>query len=75
VLPFALTFVTCAALYHYCHWHLLHCPFWSRVVVGTGAMTGLIFGFSILTALLRWVLIGRYRPSEQPLWPSFVWRN
>jgi non-ribosomal peptide synthetase-like protein len=36
---------------------------------------GLIFGFSILTALLKWVLIGRYKPSEKPLWSSFVWRN
>lgn len=75
VLPFTFTFVTFAVLYHYCHWHLLHYPFWSSVVAGTGAMAGLIFGFSILTALLKWVLIGRYHPSEQPLWSSFVWRN
>jgi len=75
VLPFTFTFVTFAVLYHYCHWHLLHYPFWSSVVTGTGAMVGLIFGFSLLTALLKWVLIGRYRPAEQPLWSSFVWRN
>ncbi|GAB3638248.1 non-ribosomal peptide synthetase [Hymenobacter arcticus] len=75
VLPFTFTFVTFAVLYHYCHWHLLNYPFWSSVGVGTGAMVGLIFGFSLLTALLKWVLIGRYRPSEQPLWSSWVWRN
>ena len=45
------------------------------VGVGTGALVGIIFGFSILTALLKWVLIGKYRPSETPLWSSFVWRN
>jgi len=75
VLPITFTFITFAVLYHYSHWHLLHFPFWSSVVAGTGALVGLIFGFSILTALLKWVLIGRYRPSETPLWSSFVWRN
>jgi non-ribosomal peptide synthetase-like protein len=23
----------------------------------------------------KWILMGRYRPSEQPLWCSFVWRT
>jgi len=75
VLPFTFSFITFAVLYHYCHWHLLHYPFWSSVGVGTAALAGLVFGFSLLTALLKWVLIGRYRPSERPLWSSFVWRN
>ncbi len=75
VLPFTFSFITFAVLYHYCHWHLEHYSFWSSVGVGTGALVGLIFGFSLLTALLKWVLIGRYKPSEKPLWSSFVWRN
>jgi non-ribosomal peptide synthetase-like protein len=75
ILPFTFTFLTFTILYHYSKWHLLSYPFWSSVGVGTGALVGLIFGFSILTALLKWVLIGRYRPSEKPLWSSFVWRN
>ena len=24
---------------------------------------------------LKWILVGRYRPGEQPLWCTFVWRN
>ena len=75
VLPFTFSFVTFAVLYHYVHWHLQHYSFWSSVGVGTGALVGLIFGFCLLTALLKWVLIGRYRPMERPLWSSFVWRN
>ncbi|MGI4835212.1 MAG: Pls/PosA family non-ribosomal peptide synthetase [Janthinobacterium lividum] len=75
VLPFTFSFVTFAVLYHYVHWHLQHYSFWSSVGVGTGALAGLIFGFCLLTALLKWVLIGRYRPMERPLWSSFVWRN
>src|SRR5262249_48045775 len=25
--------------------------------------------------LLKWVLIGKFRPVEKPLWSNFVWRN
>ena len=25
--------------------------------------------------MAKWVLVGRLRPSEHPLWSSFVWRN
>ena len=28
-----------------------------------------------LSSLAKWVLVGRLRPSEHPLWSSFVWRN
>jgi non-ribosomal peptide synthetase-like protein len=28
-----------------------------------------------LTVAAKWVLIGRYRPGEYPLWSSFVWRD
>jgi non-ribosomal peptide synthetase-like protein len=24
---------------------------------------------------LKWLLMGRYRPAEKPLWDSFIWRN
>ena len=31
---------------------------------------------SCLVALAaKWVLVGRFKPSEHPLWTSFVWRN
>ena len=29
-------------------------------------------GFTILA---KWLLVGRYRPGEKPLWCTFVWRN
>ncbi len=25
--------------------------------------------------LLKWTVVGRYRPGERPLWSTFVWRN
>jgi carbonic anhydrase/acetyltransferase-like protein (isoleucine patch superfamily) len=27
------------------------------------------------TILVKWLLVGRYRPGEHPLWSTFVWRN
>ena len=27
------------------------------------------------TVAMKWLLVGRYRPCEQPLWSTFVWRN
>ncbi len=30
---------------------------------------------ALLTAGLKLVIIGRYRPAEQPLWSTFVWRT
>ncbi len=27
------------------------------------------------TIVLKWLLVGRYRPGERPLWNHFVWRN
>ncbi|BDU73925.1 Pls/PosA family non-ribosomal peptide synthetase [Mesoterricola silvestris] len=30
---------------------------------------------SIFTVAMKWVLIGRYRPCEKPLWCGFVWRT
>jgi non-ribosomal peptide synthetase-like protein len=28
-----------------------------------------------LTTAMKWLLVGRFRPVEHPLWSSFVWRN
>jgi non-ribosomal peptide synthetase-like protein len=28
-----------------------------------------------LTTAAKWLLVGRFRPVEHPLWSSFVWRN
>jgi non-ribosomal peptide synthetase-like protein len=29
----------------------------------------------LFTALVKWILVGRYHAGEKPLWCSFVWRN
>ncbi|TPG71795.1 amino acid adenylation domain-containing protein [Hymenobacter nivis] len=75
-LPFAFVSATFAAVYHYCAWHLRNgYPFWISALLGTGVLLGTVLALSLLTAATKWVLIGRYRPSEKPLWSSYVWRN
>ena len=29
----------------------------------------------IFTIISKWLIVGRYQPSEKPLWSTFVWRN
>lgn len=30
---------------------------------------------TLFTIAAKWILVGRYRPCERPLWSNFVWRN
>ncbi|QQM44448.1 Pls/PosA family non-ribosomal peptide synthetase [Streptomyces liliifuscus] len=39
------------------------------VLLGAGAAAGL------LSVIAKWVLVGRHRTGEHPLWSGFVWRN
>jgi non-ribosomal peptide synthetase-like protein len=32
-------------------------------------------GAAFLTIAVKWILVGRYRPAEHPLWSTAVWRN
>jgi len=29
----------------------------------------------LITALFKWVIIGKYKPSKKPLWSNYVWRS
>ena len=49
-------------------------PWWAVLLGGPVLLAaGLVAGS--LTVLAKWLLVGRMRPSEHPLWSSFVWRN
>jgi non-ribosomal peptide synthetase-like protein len=43
--------------------------FFPVLYVGCGLMAALV------TIVAKWLLVGRYRAGEQPLWCTFVWRN
>ncbi|MCE5290015.1 MAG: amino acid adenylation domain-containing protein [Nocardiaceae bacterium] len=42
----------------------------SGVVLGAA---GLVAG--VVTVIAKWLLVGRIKPTERPLWSAFVWRN
>ena len=29
----------------------------------------------LITALLKWIIIGKYKPDKKPLWSNYVWRS
>ncbi|HEX2247814.1 MAG TPA: Pls/PosA family non-ribosomal peptide synthetase [Arthrobacter sp.] len=33
------------------------------------------FAACLVALTAKWALVGRFRPSEHPLWTSFIWRN
>jgi len=37
-------------------------------------LSAAIFGM-LVTALLKWIIIGKYKPSKKPLWSTYVWRS
>ncbi|MGX1268961.1 Pls/PosA family non-ribosomal peptide synthetase [Streptomyces phaeoluteigriseus] len=62
----ALAVLTVAALCALGAW----APLLSGVVLlGAGALAGL------LSIAAKWLLVGRHRSGEHPLWSGFVWRN
>ncbi|MEI6124400.1 MAG: Pls/PosA family non-ribosomal peptide synthetase [Bacteroidota bacterium] len=30
---------------------------------------------TLVTAILKWIIIGKYKPSKKPLWSNYVWRS
>ncbi len=30
---------------------------------------------TIITAVFKWIIIGRYKPANKPLWSNYVWRS
>ena len=39
------------------------------------ALPGLALSAGLPVLILKWLVIGRYRPIEKPLWSHFVWRS
>ncbi|WP_230420511.1 Pls/PosA family non-ribosomal peptide synthetase [Catenulispora pinistramenti] len=43
--------------------------------VAMGLLLGVGITACLLTTLAKWLLVGRFRVTQKPLWSSFVWRN
>jgi non-ribosomal peptide synthetase-like protein len=52
-----------------------NCMFLAKVVLCSSTFFFCLLGLSVVTVALKWLIIGRYRPSQHPLWSSFVWRS
>ncbi|WP_018349959.1 Pls/PosA family non-ribosomal peptide synthetase [Longispora albida] len=49
-------------------------PVWGPLASGLGILAGGVL--ACLTAtVMKWLLVGRFREVDHPLWSSFVWRN
>jgi non-ribosomal peptide synthetase-like protein len=48
---------------------------WTMMVATPLALACGAVGAALVTVMLKWLLIGRYRRGERPFWSSFVWRD
>eukprot|EP01117_Protostelium_nocturnum_P018584 TRINITY_DN7801_c1_g1_i1.p1 TRINITY_DN7801_c1_g1~~TRINITY_DN7801_c1_g1_i1.p1 ORF type:complete len:1607 (+),score=483.52 TRINITY_DN7801_c1_g1_i1:421-5241(+) len=74
-LPHSFVSLTVLPWFFFCIWQLMHFPWWRCWIQAIALALGLLGFFTFLTVLLKWILVGRYRTMERPLWSSYVWRN
>jgi non-ribosomal peptide synthetase-like protein len=48
---------------------------WAAALLSGAALFGAGLVAAGLATLMKWLLVGRFRAVEHPLWSSFVWRN
>jgi non-ribosomal peptide synthetase-like protein len=53
----------------------MHYGIAAMVASGPLVLLGGALAATAFTVLGKWIVIGRYRPSEHPLWSFFVWRD
>ncbi|MDJ0343415.1 amino acid adenylation domain-containing protein [Streptomyces sp. H10-C2] len=72
--------VLCAALLAAATFAALQAVFAADGLLAGAAVGGLVaVGAGVVACLIttaaKWILVGRFRTGEHPLWSSFVWRN
>lgn len=50
-------------------------PTWLRLAVLPAVYLGSGLSVTLITAGLKWAVVGRYRPRVVPMWSFFVWRT
>ncbi|MEU4419662.1 Pls/PosA family non-ribosomal peptide synthetase [Actinoplanes sp. NPDC024001] len=48
---------------------------WAAALVAGPVMLGAAITAALLASAAKWLLVGRFRVTDQALWTSFVWRN
>ncbi|WP_199434883.1 Pls/PosA family non-ribosomal peptide synthetase [Qaidamihabitans albus] len=54
--------------------HAVGGPWLAAALAGTVLFAAGVLAAATATAM-KWLLVGRFRPAERPLWSSFVWRG
>ncbi|WP_020658603.1 Pls/PosA family non-ribosomal peptide synthetase [Amycolatopsis benzoatilytica] len=49
--------------------------FWIAAAIAPAVFVSAGLIAALLTTLMKWLLVGRFRPGRHPLWSAFVWRN
>jgi non-ribosomal peptide synthetase-like protein len=50
-------------------------PLWMVIAGIPLVATALAAGSVLMTALVKWLVVGRIRPTVKPLWSRFIWNN
>ena len=74
-LPFAFTSCLFAVFYHIIVTLLYGQSLYHLLWLSPLVLTALMFAMPLIAVVFKWVLIGRYKPSNKPLWSVFVWKN
>lgn len=48
---------------------------WAMVAAAPPLVAAAAVAAVLVTVAVKWLVIGRYRPGQHPLWSSFVWRD
>lgn len=69
-------FITCAALVTNAASYLqVEKSLWELLLVFPFLYFAVSIIGTLVTALMKWIIIGKYKPSKKPLWSNYVWRS
>ncbi|MGZ4098528.1 MAG: Pls/PosA family non-ribosomal peptide synthetase, partial [Bacteroidia bacterium] len=74
-LPIAFTACLLAIFYKVIYDVLLIESFSMVILIAPFLLFTLMLLTPLITAAFKWILIGKYKPSNKPLWSVFVWKN
>ena len=75
ILPTTL-FIACAAsITHIVSYLQVEKSLWELFFVFPFLYAGAALVGALVMALLKWAIIGKYRPARKPLWSNYVWRS
>ena len=75
IVPLLLSYVTIEATYFYGVLVASRDPLWSAIAEIAVLLLGSSLSALAITVAAKWILIGRVRKGQHPLWSAFVWRD